>query len=271
MAIPNTRNTFKEHCLMRLGKPVIDINVDPDQVEDRIDEALQFFNQYHYDGTERVYLKHLITAADVTRGKANDTAVTATDIDGSTTADWVEQKNWIPVPQNISAVVKVFPITDSNFSNIFDTKYQLRLNDLYNFTNTSIVHYQMTMMHLDFLDDILVGETPIRFNQHQNRLYLDADWGSHFTEGEYIIIEAFRNLDESTYVDVWNDIHLKKYCTALIKKQWGANLIKFNGITMLGGVTLNGEQLFNDATDELNKLEEEIQLAYELPPMFALG
>ena len=271
MAIPNTRETFKEWCLRSLGKPVIEINVDPDQVEDRIDEALQYFSQYHYDGVERVYLKYQITQADITRSRSDNSLAQVTDVDSSTTAVWKEQKNYIPVPSSVMSIVKVFPMTDKASLNMFDIRYQLRLNDLYDFSSTSVIHYEMTMQHLDFLDHILIGETAIRHNQHQNRLYLDAYFQTDFVAGDYIIIECYRALDPATYSDVYNDIFLKKYTTQLIKKQWGANLSKFQGIQMLGGVALNGEQIYQQAQDEIDKLEEQIQLAYELPPMHMIG
>ena len=271
MATPNTRATFKEYCLRALGKPVIEINVDPDQVEDRIDEALQYFAQYHYDGIERVYLKHQMSQADIDRSRTDTTLSTATDVDGSTTAVWKEQNNWIPVPSSVVSIIKVFPMTDKSSLNMFDIRYQLRLNDLYDFSSTSMIHYEQTMQHLDFLDHILIGETAIRHNQHQNRLYMDADFQTDFVDGDYIIIECYRNLDPATFVDVWDDIFLKKYATQLIKQQWGANLSKFQGVQMLGGVALNGEQIYTQAQEELNKLEEQIQLAYELPPMHMIG
>jgi hypothetical protein len=271
MAIPTTRTDFKEWCLRSLGKPVIEINVDPDQVEDRIDEALQYFAQYHYDGVERVYLKYQITQADITRSRSDNSLAQVTDVDSSTTAVWKEQKNYIPVPSSVMSIVKVFPMTDKASLNMFDVRYQLRLNDLYDFSSTSLIHYEMTMQHLDFLDHILIGETAIRHNQHQNRLYLDADFQTDFVDGDYIIIECYRAIDPATYSDVYNDIFLKKYTTQLIKKQWGANLSKFQGIQMLGGVALNGEQIYQQAQDEIDKLEEQIQLAYELPPMHMIG
>jgi hypothetical protein len=271
MATPSSRANLKEYCLRALGKPVIEINVDPDQVEDRIDEALQYFGQYHYDGVERVYLKYQITADDITRARSDETLTAVTDVDGSTTATWKLQKNYIPVPESILSVVRVFDFSDKANINLFDVRYQLRLNDLYDFSSTSVIHYQMTMQHIDFLDNILVGQVPIRFNQHQNRLYLDMDWQTAVSAGDYIVIEAYRVLDPSTYTDVWNDMYLKKYTTQLIKRQWGANLSKFEGVQMLGGVTLNGAKLFEEAQTEIEKLEEQIQLAYELPPMHMIG
>ena len=273
MATPTSRSTFKNYCLRALGFGVIDINVSDDQVDDRLDEALQYFAEYHYDGVERMYLKHLITEADVTRARS-DITTSVTDVgDGSTTADWLEGKNWIPVPNSVLAVVQVFPFTDTGGgSNMFDVRYQLRLNDLFDLSSTSVIQYQMSMDNLDLLEHILVGETPIRFSQHQERLYIDADWENDFTAGEdYIIIECYRKLDPTSFTDVYNDMYLKRYATALIKKQWGANLSKFNGVTMLGGVTMNGETIYSQAIEEITRLEEQIQLGFELPPMHMIG
>ena len=274
MATPTSRSTFKTYCLRALGFGVIDINVSDDQVDDRIDEALQYFSEYHYDGVERMYLKHLITEADVTRATGNITT-SVTDVgDGTTTADWLEGKNWIPVPSSVLSVIQVFPFTDTGggSSNMFDVRYQLRLNDLFDLSSTSVIQYQMAMDNLDLIEHILVGEQPLRFNQHQERLYIDADWSNDFTAGEdYIIIECYRKLDPTTYTDVFNDMYLKRYATALIKRQWGANLSKFNGVEMLGGVTMNGADIYSQAQEELTKLEEQIQLAYELPVNYMVG
>ena len=271
MAIPSTKATLKSYCLRALGHGVIDINVSDDQVDDRLDEALQYFAEYHYDGVERMLLKHQITSADITRG-TSDAATTATDVvDRSVTATWTEGKGYIPIPEAVLSVVKVFPFSDTTTSNMFDLRYQLRLNDLYDFSSTSIMHYQMTLQHLDFLEHILVGEIPIRFSQHQQRLYLDMDWNNDVTADEYIVIECYRKLDPTTYTDVYNDMYLKRYATSLIKKQWGANLSKFNGVAMLGGVTMNGEQIYTQAIEEITRFEEQIQLAFELPPMHMIG
>ena len=271
MATPNSRAALKEHCLRQLGKPVIEINVDDDQVDDRIDDALQYFSQYHYDGVERVYLKHAVTQAEIDRAATN-TSATATDkADNSITASWSEGKGFIPVPDSVLSVIKVFDFNDKNTTNMFDVRYQLRLNDLYDFSSESIIHYEMTMRQLDFLDHILVGEKPIRFNQHQNRLYIDMDWNQDVKVDDFIIIECYRKLDPTTYTDIFNDIYLKRYATALIKRQWGSNLSKFEGVQMLGGVTLNGAKLFEEAQADIEKLEEQIQLAYELPPNYMIG
>jgi len=268
MAVPSTKTTFKEYCLRALGKPVIDINVDDDQVDDRIDEAVQYFAQYHVDGVERMYLKYLVTAADITR-MTTDTSESVTD--SSVTTTWKRADNFLVVPSSVISVVNVFPLSDRSSMNLFDVRYQLRLNDLYDFSSTSIVHYEMTMRHLDFLDHILVGEKPMRFNQLSNRLFIDMDWKNDITAGEFLIIEVFRKLDPDTHTDIYDDIYLKRYATALIKRQWGQNLSKFNGTAMLGGVTLNGPELFSSAIAEQQKLEEEIRSNYEEPAHMQQG
>ena len=271
MAIPTTKSTFKEYCLRNLGKGVIDINVSDDQVDDRVDEALQYFAQYHYDGIEKVYLKHQITQADVDRAASNDTTTATDTIDNSITASFTEGKGFIPMPSAVVSVIQIFPFDDIATNNMFDIRYQLRLNDLYDFSSTSIMHYQMTMEHLDFLSHILVGEKPIRFNQHQNRLYIDMDFENDIDVDEFIIIECYRKIDPASYTDIFDDIYLKRYATALIKRQWGANLSKFSGVAMLGGVTMNGETIYSQAQEELEKLEEQIQLSFETPIDYMVG
>jgi len=267
-----SRETLKQYCLRALGKPVIEINVEDDQVEDRIDEAVQYFAQYHYDGSERMYLKYQVTADDITRARSNETLSTVTDTaDSTVTASFKEGKNYIPMPSNVMSVLQVFPFTDKAALNLFDVRYQLRLNDLYDFSSTSIIHYDMTLRHLDMLDHILTGERPIRYNQHKNRLYIDMDWAHDVKAGDYLIIECYRKLDGSTFTDLFDDIFLKKYLIQLIKKQWGTNLSKFQGVAMLGGVQMNGEQIYSQAQDEINKLEEQIQLSFELPPNYMVG
>ena len=305
MAIPNTRETLKQYCLRNLGKPVIDVNVDDDQVEDRLDEALQYFAQYHTDGVERMYLKYKVTADDVTRMTTNKSynvdekgtvaenieleegTLTSGDTSGDIQAEdggailtedstlvrtsYEETQNYLVIPDAIISVVNIFPLSDRANLNMFDVRYQLRLNDLYDFSSTSIVHYEMTMKHLDFLDHILVGEKPMRFNQLSNRLYIDQDWTNDISADEYLIIECYRKLDPDAHTDIFDDLYLKRYATTLIKRQWGQNLSKFSGTAMLGGVTLNGPELFSTALSEQAKLEEEIRLNYEEPPHFQQG
>ena len=305
MAVPNTRETLKQYCLRSLGKPVIDINVDEDQVEDRIDEALQYFAQYHTDGVERMYLKYKVTADDITRltnnkkFNADEKGTVAENIElesGTNTQEegkgdliaesgsailtedstivrtaYEETQNYLIVPDSVISVINVFPLSDRANLNMFDVRYQLRLNDLYDFSSTSIVHYEMTMRHLDFLDHILVGEKPLRFNQLSNRLYIDMDWNEDIDADEFLIIECYRKLDPTSHSNIFDDIFLKRYTTALIKRQWGQNLSKFSGTAMLGGVTLNGPELFSTAIQEQRQLEDEIRSNYEEPPHIMQG
>jgi len=269
MATPSTRETLKQYALRALGKPVIDINVDDDQLEDRLDEAYQYFANYHYDGIRRTYLKYQYTQADKTRMTADTSAETATK--NSVSSSFVEGQNFIVVPESVISCINIFPFSNKGNLNLFDVRYQLRLNDLYDFSSTSIINYDIVLRHLDFLDHILVGEKPLRFNQHDNRLYIDMDWNNDIDVGEFLIIECYRKLDPTTFTDVNNDIFLKRYVTALFKKQWGANLSKFNGVAMLGGVTLNGQQIYSEALSDIEKLEQELRTTYELNPAMIMG
>jgi hypothetical protein len=206
-----------------------------------------------------MYLKYAITQDDIDRARSNATTSATDTIDSSVTASFSEGKNYIPMPSAVVSVLQIFPFDDSSTNSMFDIRYQLRLNDLYDFSSTSIVQYEMTMQQLDHLSHILVGEVPIRFNEHQNRLYLDMDWQG-ITAGEYILIECYRKIDPTSYTDMYDDIYLKRYTTALIKQQWGANLSKFGGVAMLGGVTMNGETIYTQAIEEVQKIEEKIDL-----------
>ena len=268
MATPATRETLKQYALRALGKPVIEINVDDDQLEDRLDEALQYFSQYHYDGIKRAYLKYQYTSADKARITGNSSESVTKN---SVTTSWLEQNNFIVVPESVVSVVNIFPFSDKGNLNLFDVRYQLRLNDLYDFSSTSVINYDIVLRHLDFLDHILVGEKPLRFNQHDNRLHIDMDWNNDLQVGEYLVIECYRKLDPETFTDVYNYIFLKRYVTALFKKQWGANLSKFNGVAMIGGVTLNGQQLYSEAIQDVEKLETEIRSTFELNPAMLIG
>ena len=268
MPTPATRETLKQYALRALGKPVIEINVDDDQLEDRLDEALQYFSQYHYDGIKRAYLKYQYTSADKARITGNSSESVTKN---SVTTSWLEQNNFIVVPESVVSVVNIFPFSDKGNLNLFDVRYQLRLNDLYDFSSTSVINYDIVLRHLDFLDHILVGEKPLRFNQHDNRLHIDMDWNNDLQVGEYLVIECYRKLDPETFTDVYNDIFLKRYVTALFKKQWGANLSKFNGVAMIGGVTLNGQQLYSEAIQDVEKLETEIRSTFELNPAMLIG
>lgn len=268
MAEPATRENLKQYALRALGKPVIEINADDDQLEDRLDEALQYFAQYHYDGVQRAYLKYQYTSADKARMTADSTESVTKN---SVTTSWKEGNNFIVVPESVLSVINIFPFSNKSNMNLFDVRYQMRLNDLYDFSSTSIIHYDMTLRHLDLLDNILVGERPIRYQMHKNRLYIDMDWQNDIDAGDHLIIECYRKLDGSTFTDVFDDIFLKKYLIQLVKRQWGQNLSKFQGVAMLGGVQMNGEQIYSQAIEEITKLEEQIQLSYELPPNYMVG
>jgi len=317
MAKPTTRKQFKDYCLRRLGWPVIDINVDDDQVEDRIDDALGFWHDYHFDGTEKIYMKHRISQEDIDR-------------------------RWIYCPDAVLFVTGIFPFDDSNSSiNMFDLRYQLRLHDLYDFTSVSYVSYEITMQHIRTLNLLFSGTPQFRFNRHQNKVFLDIDWSRDLAVGEYVIVECYRKLQPDTFMlsgtatldtstktvvgvgtkfdqeilendfvsfggqelqvkqitsptqialvnfpsanvsgvnmtvsgnaDVWNDRFLKMYATAKIKQQWGSNMKKFQGIQMPGGVTLNGQQIYDEATAELEKIEEEMQSYNVLPNEMFMG
>ena len=268
MATPATRETLKQYALRALGKPVIEINVDDDQLEDRLDEALQYFAQYHYDGIQRAYLKYQYTQADKDRMTADSTESITKN---SVTTSWKEGNNFLVVPESVISVINIFPFSNKSNMNLFDVRYQLRLNDLYDFSSTSIINYDIVLRHLDFLDHILVGEKPLRFNQHDNRLYIDMDWKNDLAVGEFIVIEAYRKMDPDTHTDVYNDIYLKRYVTSLFKKQWGANLSKFDGVAMIGGVTLNGRQIYSEALQDIEKLETEIRSTFEVNPAMIMG
>jgi hypothetical protein len=247
MAIPASREQLKDWCLRQLGHPVIEINVDDDQVEDRIDEAFQYFRDFHYDGVERTYVKHQITESNI-------------------------QNKYIPVTDSIIGVTRIFPVGSTNASvNMFDLRYQLRLHELYDFTSTSYVNYVLTQQHIRTLDLLFSGETPVRFNKHSNKLYIDWDWNYDIQVGEFIIIEGTIVLDPNEYNDVYNDRMLKKLATAYIKKQWGANMSKFAGMQLPGGITMNGVQIFQDAVAEIKELEEEIRTTFQEPPQMQMG
>ena len=271
MAKPNSKASLKEYVKRRLGAPVLEINVDDDQFDDRIDEALQYFQEYHYDGSIRVYLKHQLTSDNLATMRTDETFTeSAAGTHDYTDQQVKQQKNYIVLPEFVLAVNRIFPFNDKHNLNMFDLRYQLRLNDLYDLSATNILYYEMVQQHITMMDNILVGQVPIRYKQHMNRLYLDADIES-LNANEYIIIECHRKIDPTDFTDIYNDMYLKRYATALIKKQWGSNLSKFNGVQMLGGVTMNGADIYSQAIDEIQRLEEQIQLAFETPVDYMVG
>jgi hypothetical protein len=257
MATITSRSAFKDYCLRRLGFPVIEINVDDDQVEDRIDDALQYWQDYHFDGLQKVYYVKAVLQSDVNQRYLD--LSTATDSSNNAT--------------QIVGVTRIFPLYDSQASiNMFDLRYQLRLNELYDFTSASYINYTMTQQHLRMLEQQFTGEVPIRFQRHMQRLYIDWAWGaSEAPAGTIVVAECYATIDPSIYTQAWNDRWLKEYATALIKRSWGNNLKKFNGIQLPGGVTLNGDKIYQEAADEINALHAEIGDKYGAPLEFMMN
>jgi len=246
MARPTTKATFKEHCLRRLGKPVIEINVDEDQVDDRVDEALDYYADYHFDAFEVTYYKHVVTADDKTN-------------------------KYITIPDNIIGIVDMFDIGDAtSTNNLFNVRYQIALNDLYDLSRYELVPFYMNFQNIRFIEEILVGKQRMRYNRHMNRAYIDMDW-ERMDTGTYIVMKAYRVIDPDTYTDVWKDRWLLRYAACLIKLQWGSNLIKFEGMQLPGGIQFNGQKLYDDAYQERQQLEEEMATAYVYPPEDMVG
>ena len=268
MATPTSKSELKEYALRRLGKPVLEINVSDDQCDDAIDYTLQKFQQFHYDGAERVYLKHKITQADIDRAAvANDTTTTSS----AGNSDWEERNAYLEIPQHILSVEGLFSFTDKGTANMFDIRYQMRLNDLYDFTSTQFYHYYMIQQHLGTIDFLLEGIKPTRYIATQNRLYLDMDWQADVLLDQYFVIKCWRALDPLTWTEIYDNMWVKDYVSAKIKKQWGANMTKFQNVQMPGGVTLNGEMIYNDAVQELKDLDEQLRQQWETPPLDMIG
>lgn len=276
MAQPSSRQELIDYCKRQLGAPVLEINVADEQVEDLVDDALQYFNERHFDGVSQTYLKYKITQGDIDRGKGTvgiaTTTGTATIVGTATTFSFEENSNYLQVPPNIIGVNKIFKFDGSNTvtNNMFSVKYQLFLNDIYFWGSTELLTYAMTKTYLEDIDFLLSTDKQIRFNQRMDRLYLDIDWGSASVD-DYIVIDCTRLLDPNDFSRVWNDSFLKKYLTILIKKQWGQNLIKFQGVKLPGGIELNGRQIYDDAQRELDQLMERMSNTYELPPLDMIG
>ena len=281
MAQPASRSEFKNYCLRQLGAPVLEINVADEQIDDIIDDALQYFHERHFDGVLRTYLKYQVTQDDIDRGKGPGqsgvlgiTTTTATStIDGASMEfDWEENSNYLQVPPSVIGIEKVFHFdgSQSMSSGMFSIKYQLFLNDIYFWGAMEMLTYNMTRTYLADLEFALTTQKQFRFNQRMDRLYLDISWGE-LTPGDYLVIDCFRTLDPNDYTRVWNDSFLKKYTTALLKKQWGQNLIKFQGVKLPGGVELNGREIYEDGVKELEIIREMMSNTYELPPLDMIG
>ena len=247
MAKPNSRSTLQDYCLRNLGAPVIEINVDEDQLEDRTDDALQFYQEYHSDGVIREYLKHELTSTDITN-------------------------NYITVADSVTNVVRMLKITGTSGSSLFDMGYHMRVNDIFMLQGlgTQMQEYTQSQQKLSLIDHRLNSEEHIRFSRHMNRVHMDEGFGD-LGAGDFIVLEVFSIINPATYVDVFNDLYLKKYLTALIKRQWGANLMKFQDFQLPGGITFNGRQIYEDAIEEIQGLEEECRLIWAMPDNFLMG
>ena len=282
MAQPSSRQELIDYCKRQLGAPVLEINVADEQIDDIVDDAVQFFHERHFDGVISTYLKYQITQDDIDRGRAPSgsvpsagiaiTTATTNIVGTATTFTYKENSNFLQVPPSVIGINKIFRFdgTNTTTNNMFSVKYQLFLNDIYYWGSTELLTYAMVKTYLEDIDFLLNTEKQIRFNQRQDRLYLDIDWGS-VAVGDWFIIDCYRTLDPNDYSRVWNDSFLKKYLTSLIKKQWGQNLIKFQGVKLPGGVELNGRQLYDDAQKEIDVIMEKMSSTYELPPLDMIG
>ncbi len=281
MAKPSTRQGLIDYCLRKLGAPVLEINIDDDQIDDLVDDAIQLFNERHFDGVERMYLKYQFTQEDIDRGQAKNTdgvgivttTATSTNIAGygTTTSSWYETSNFLQVPESVIGIEKIFKFDTSTISGgMFSIKYQLFLNDLYYFNSVELLQYAMVKSYLEDIDFLLTPDKQVRFNKRQDRLYLDVDWKS-IDKDEWIILDCYRALDPTSFTQVYNDPFLKLYLTALIKRQWGQNMIKFKGVKLPGGIEMNGREIYDDAEREIEALRSRMASEYELPPYDFVG
>jgi hypothetical protein len=282
MAQPSSRQELIDYCKRKLGAPVLEINVADEQIDDLVDDAIQYFQERHFDGVSQMFLKYQITQDDIDRGRAPNgnnpsagivTTTATTNIAGSSvTFNYKENSNYLQVPPSIIGITKVmhFDGTNTVTNNMFSVKYQLFLNDIYYWGSTELLSYAMVKTYLEDMDFLLTTQKQIRFNQRMDRLYLDIDWGS-VRENDYLIIDCYRLLDPNDFSRVWNDSFLKPYLTSLIKRQWGQNLIKFQGVKLPGGVELNGRQIYDDAQREIDMIMEKMSNTYELPPFDMIG
>jgi hypothetical protein len=284
MAQPSTRQELIDYCKRKLGAPVLEINVADEQIDDLVDDAIQFFQERHFDGVYPTFYKYKVTQADIDRGRAGyasmststvgiaSTSATSNIVGTATTFTFYENSNYLQVPPNITGVNKIFTFDGTNTitHNMFSVKYQLFLNDIYYWGTTELLSYAMVKTYLEDLDFLLNTHKQIRFNKRQDRLYLDIDWSS-VTKDQYFVIDCYSTLDPNDYSRVWNDSFLKPYLTSLIKRQWGQNMMKFTGVKLPGGVELNGRQMFDDAQREIDILMEKMSSTYELPPLDMIG
>ena len=279
---PSTRQELVTYCKRQLGAPVLEVNVADEQIDDILDDSIQYFQERHFDGTIQMFMKYKVTETDIKRGRAREgrtdnvgivTTTAESTIDGGTTSfSWTETSNYLQVPPSVIGVTKVMHFDGANTvtNNMFSVKYQMFLNDIYYWGSTEILTYAMVKTFLEDLDFALTTQKQIRFNQRMDRLYLDIDWSS-LNADDFIVMECYRALHPDDYARVWNDSFLKRYATAKIKKQWGQNLLKFQGVKLPGGVELNGRQIYDDAEKELEVIREQMSNTYELQPLDMIG
>ena len=281
MAKPSSRQGLIDYCFRKLGAPVLEINVDEEQVDDLVDDALQLFNERHFDGVERMYLKYELTQEDIDRGQAKNTdgvgivttSATSTSISGygTTTNNWYETSNFLQVPDSVVGIEKIFKFDSSTISGgMFSIKYQLFLNDLYQFNSVNLLQYAMTKSYLEDIDFLLTTDKQVRFNKRQDRLYLDIDWGAE-SVGNWLVLDCYRALDPNSFTQVYNDSFLKLYLTALIKRQWGQNMSKFKGVKLPGGIEMNGSEIYSEGQREIDAIKQRMVNEYELPPYDFIG
>jgi len=320
----STRQELIDYCLRRLGFPVIEINVDEDQISDRIDDALQFWYEYHFDGRQKTFISHQITGDTITlasilanqfivgdrlTGATSGATTVVKSITGASTFSTEDTKGtfvagetvtgsisgasaslhtstpytagdmgnkYIPVGDGVLSITRMFNFGGAATNNtrdgqLFDIMYQFRQNDLYNLLGADMTYYTIVQSHLSTLEQLLVNQRQIRFNRKMNRIHVDTDWDKTFNPGDYVVFEAYSVVDPTEFSEVYDDMFLKKYATSLIKRQWGENMKKFGGIQLPGGVTLNGDKIFEEAITEIDQIERDMQLKYELPPTFMVG
>jgi len=281
MAQPASRSDLVNYCKRQLGAPVLEINVADEQIDDLIDDALQYFYERHFDGVVQTFLKYKITEADIDRGRTRGnnktvgivtTTADATIDNQTVTFSYEENSNYIQVPPSVIGITKIFKFDGANTvtNNMFSVKYQMFLNDIYYFGGTELLTYAMTRSYLEDMDFLLNTQKQIRFNQRQDRLYLDIDF-AELSKDNYIVLDCYRLLNPNEFTRVWNDSFLKRYVTQLIKRQWGQNLMKFQGVKLPGGIELNGRQIYDDAQKELDSIREIMSNTYEIPPMDMIG
>ena len=280
MAQPSSREGLIDYAKRQLGFPVLEINVADEQFQDLLDDAIQIYQERHYDGIARMYLKYKITQDDIDRGQARGgdstlgitTTTTTSTVGLSTTFDLEENNNYIQMPPSVIGVNNIFKVrSDTVYDGLFNIRYQLFLNDLYAFGSIDLLQYSMVQTKLEDITFLLNPDVRYRFNIRQDRLYIDVDWAAAVNVDDYFVIDCFRILDPDDFTRVYNDPFLKRYFTALCKKQWGQNLIKFQGVQLPGGIQLNGRQIYDDGVRELDEIRSKMSSDYEMPPLDMIG